>query len=278
MNNYSIKDAQIDTLMNIATELINNLKEKEALYIIDHSMNVRVLFYYKPMTYFLSDPFSISNIEYIDLKDGENLINLCNFISTTFEGTNYLLESKLIKNIDKFIENYMINNLVILVNRVEQDKIEPVSLEYYNDLFLVNLNGLFKLTKVNNNIFKQDMTNLLYNIRVKSNDYFLELLNHVYTNDENIYPSKVNSFDLKPLDLSDLDIIFNAPPVFIMSNISSSILLAYEKININTKDSDKLYNAVSNILDIDKNSEYLIEDINEIVEDYSDDKKSVLLN
>ena len=43
----NIKQLQINTIINKGKKLIEQLEERQGIYIIDKSLNVRVLFYYK---------------------------------------------------------------------------------------------------------------------------------------------------------------------------------------------------------------------------------------
>lgn len=47
MKNTDTLDIQIDLAFTKAKELIDNLKDRQALYIINKNMEARVLFYYK---------------------------------------------------------------------------------------------------------------------------------------------------------------------------------------------------------------------------------------
>lgn len=267
MNTDNIKYYQIDKIYQKGKDLICNLQERQALYIIDQSMNVRVLFYYKPNTYFISDSFTIKHITFaIDLKDSKKLIDICEYVSETFEGAHYLTESKLVKDIDRFVNKYMTDSLVILVDRVLNNILDAVSLEYYNELLLLDLKNIYRLVEIDNIIFKDDITPLLNNFKyTKSSDYIIELLSHIYANSPKVYPNKSNLLmKLNAIKNSE----FMSKYMLIFTNVASNTLIAYEQITPRTDTSyENLYNIIISILNIDKSTDDLIDDIEYIVND-----------
>ena len=277
----NIKQLQINTIINKGKKLIEQLEERQGIYIIDKSLNVRVLFYYKPNIYFISDPFHVFiNNSYIDINNNDELINACENISGIFESSDYLTNSKLIKNIDAFVEEYMIDTLAIVVDRVEMNILETSSLEYYNDLIMINLTGCFKLLEIDGLICKYDITEALINFKyTQTHEYFTELLYYLYDNN-NIFPynttidmTKVEKFS--KYDLSNKE---KFPPMFIVSNNALGNVISYEKILINVPNLDynKIYDTLYFILNIDKTSDYLLEDIKYIVDTNNNDKNTLI--
>ena len=277
----NIKQLQINTIINKGKKLIEQLEERQGIYIIDKSLNVRVLFYYKPNIYFISDPFHVFiNNSYIDINNSDELINACENISGIFESSDYLTNSKLIKNIDAFVEEYMIDTLAIVVDRVEMNILETASLEYYNDLIMINLTGCFKLLEIDGFICKYDITEALIDFKyTQTHEYFTELLYYLYDNN-NLFPynttidmTKVEKFS--KYDLSNKE---KFPPMFIVSNNALGNVVSYEKILINVPNLDytKIYDTLYFILNIDKTSDYLLEDIKYIVDTNNNDKNTLI--
>lgn len=278
----NIKQLQINTIINKGKKLIEQLEERQGIYIIDKSLNVRVLFYYKPNIYFISDPFHvfINNSYCIDINNNDELINACENISGIFESSDYLTNSKLIKNIDAFVEEYMIDTLAIVVDRVEMNILETASLEYYNDLIMINLTGCFKLLEIDGFICKYDITEALIDFKyTQTHEYFTELLYYLYDNN-NLFPynttidmTKVEKFS--KYDLSNKE---KFPPMFIVSNNALGNVISYEKILINVPNLDynKIYDTLYFILNIDKTSDYLLEDIKYIVDTNNNDKNTLI--
>ena len=278
----NIKQLQINTIINKGKKLIEQLEERQGIYIIDKSLNVRVLFYYKPNIYFISDSFHvfINNSYCIDINNSDELINACENISGIFESSDYLTNSKLIKNIDAFVEEYMIDTLAIVVDRVEMNILETASLEYYNDLIMINLTGCFKLLEIDGLICKYDITEALIDFKyTQTHEYFTELLYYLYDN-TNLFPynttidmTKVEKFS--KYDLSNKE---KFPPMFIVSNNALGNVISYEKILINVPNLDytKIYDTLYFILNIDKTSDYLLEDIKYIVDTNNNDKNTLI--
>ena len=278
----NIKQLQINTIINKGKKLIEQLEERQGIYIIDKSLNVRVLFYYKPNIYFISDSFHvfINNSYCIDINNSDELINACENISGIFESSDYLTNSKLIKNIDAFVEEYMIDTLAIVVDRVEMNILETASLEYYNDLIMINLTGCFKLLEIDGFICKYDITEALIDFKyTQTHEYFTELLYYLYDNN-NLFPynttidmTKVEKFS--KYDLSNKE---KFPPMFIVSNNALGNVISYEKILINVPNLDynKIYDTLYFILNIDKTSDYLLEDIKYIVDTNNNDKNTLI--
>ena len=278
----NIKQLQINTIINKGKKLIEQLEERQGIYIIDKSLNVRVLFYYKPNIYFISDSFHvfINNSYCIDINNSDELINACENISGIFEPSDYLTNSKLIKNIDAFVEEYMIDTLAIVVDRVEMNILETASLEYYNDLIMINLTGCFKLLEIDGLICKYDITEALIDFKyTQTHEYFTELLYYLYDNN-NLFPynttidmTKVEKFS--KYDLSNKE---KFPPMFIVSNNALGNVISYEKILINVPNLDynKIYDTLYFILNIDKTSDYLLEDIKYIVDTNNNDKNTLI--
>lgn len=278
----NIKQLQINTIINKGKKLIEQLEERQGIYIIDKSLNVRVLFYYKPNIYFISDSFHvfINNSYCIDINNSDELINACENISGIFESSDYLTNSKLIKNIDAFVEEYMIDTLAIVVDRVEMNILETASLEYYNDLIMINLAGCFKLLEIDGFICKYDITEALIDFKyTQTHEYFTELLYYLYDNN-NLFPynttidmTKVEKFS--KYDLSNKE---KFPPMFIVSNNALGNVISYEKILINVPNLDynKIYDTLYFILNIDKTSDYLLEDIKYIVDTNNNDKNTLI--
>lgn len=278
----NIKQLQINTIINKGKKLIEQLEERQGIYIIDKSLNVRVLFYYKPNIYFISDSFHvfINNSYCIDINNSDELINACENISGIFESSDYLTNSKLIKNIDAFVEEYMIDTLAIVVDRVEMNILETASLEYYNDLIMINLTGCFKLLEIDGLICKYDITEALIDFKyTQTHEYFTELLYYLYDNN-NLFPynttidmTKVEKFS--KYDLSNKE---KFPPMFIVSNNALGNVISYEKILINVPNLDytKIYDTLYFILNIDKTSDYLLEDIKYIVDTNNNDKNTLI--
>lgn len=277
----NIKQLQINTIINKGKKLIEQLEERQGIYIIDKSLNVRVLFYYKPNIYFISDPFHVFiNNSYIDINNSDELINACENISGIFESSDYLTNSKLIKNIDAFVEEYMIDTLAIVVDRVEMNILETASLEYYNDLIMINLAGCFKLLEIDGVICKYDITEALIDFKyTQTHEYFTELLYYLYDNNTLFpYNTTIDMAKVEKFSKYDLSNKEKFPPMFIVSNNALGNVVSYEKILINVPNLDytKIYDTLYFILNIDKTSDYLLEDIKYIVDTNNNDKNTLI--
>lgn len=278
----NIKQLQINTIINKGKKLIEQLEERQGIYIIDKSLNTRVLFYYKPNIYFISDPFHIfiNNSQCIDINNSDELINACENISGIFESSDYLTNSKLIKNIDAFVEEYMIDTLAIVVDRVEMNILETASLEYYNDLIMINLAGCFKLLEIDGVICKYDITEVLIDFKyTQTHEYFTELLYYLYDNNTLFpYNTTIDMTKVEKFSKYDLSNKEKFPPMFIVSNNALGNVVSYEKILINVPNLDynKIYDTLYFILNIDKTSDYLLEDIKYIVDTNNNDKNTLI--
>lgn len=234
----NILQMQYDKAFKKAKKIINNLKNKnEAIYIIDNEFNSRVFFKYKENAYFLSDSFPIySNYNFdldINLKDSSQLLNICANITNTFSHS-YIGNSKLIKDIDSFIDEYMIDNLILKVDRIRQMLLEAVSLEYYNELLLINKESIFKILKIDNQLVKVDLSEYLLDFKLKDNedDYLDKILNHLYTKCQDIFPyDSLNCIESELLDIRDIIYQNNSyRPLLLMVNISNNNMISYEII------------------------------------------------
>lgn len=278
----NIKQLQINTIINKGKKLIEQLEERQGIYIIDKSLNVRVLFYYKPNIYFISDSFHvfINNSYCIDINNSDELINACENISGIFESSDYLTNSKLIKNIDAFVEEYMIDTLAIVIDRVEMNILETASLEYYNDLIMINLTGCFKLLEIDGLICKYDITEALIDFKyTQTHEYFTELLYYLYDNNTLFpYNTTIDMAKVEKFSKYDLSNKEKFPPMFIVSNNALGNVISYEKILINVPNLDynKIYDTLYFILNIDKTSDYLLEDIKYIVDTNNNDKNTLI--
>lgn len=278
----NIKQLQINTIINKGKKLIEQLEEGQGIYIIDKSLNTRVLFYYKPNIYFISDPFHIfiNSSQCIDINNSDELINACENISGIFESSDYLTNSKLIKNIDAFVEEYMIDTLAIVVDRVEMNILETASLEYYNDLIMINLAGCFKLLEIDGLICKYDITEALIDFKyTQTHEYFTELLYYLYDNNTLFpYNTTIDMTKVEKFSKYDLSNKEKFPPMFIVSNNALGNVVSYEKILINVPNLDynKIYDTLYFILNIDKTSDYLLEDIKYIVDTNNNDKNTLI--
>lgn len=278
----NIKQLQINTIINKGKKLIEQLEERQGIYIIDKSLNTRVLFYYKPNIYFISNPFHIfiNNSQCIDINNSDELINACENISGIFESSDYLTNSKLIKNIDAFVEEYMIDTLAIVVDRVEMNILETASLEYYNDLIMINLAGCFKLLEIDGVICKYDITEALIDFKyTQTHEYFTELLYYLYDNNTLFpYNTTIDMTKVEKFSKYDLSNKEKFPPMFIVSNNALGNVISYEKILINVPNLDynKIYDTLYFILNIDKTSDYLLEDIKYIVDSNNNDKNTLI--
>lgn len=203
-------------IIDISNSIIKELQQGEGLYIINKNMEARVLFYYKPEVYFLSDIIKLPN-KIINKKDDKELEDICSFISDKFDNTDLLRKSLKIENIDIIIKKYFYDSFVISVNRVEKIIKNKISLETYNKILVLKSNDT--ILEISNNDSK-----VLYK---KSNISFLdsnpeEMLNDIlnqvsYYN--NYYPT--NTVDKEYIELSDD--YFNDDSIIIFCNIIAEI-------------------------------------------------------
>lgn len=262
--NENMFEYQYATVLDTANNLIYDLKEQEAIFIINKNMEVRVLFYYKPSIYFISESFSIKNItkDSININDTNSIISICKYVSDKFEANDYLTESKLIKNIDKFIEEYMIDTLCLLVNRVKCQVLKSISLEYYNSVYLINNKGKYRLLNIDESIFKYDINLNKFSTITGNKNYYQQLFDYIF-NKINIYPNDYT--DIKSLKIFNTNEDIDNSSILILANISCNTLISYEKIIINNElDSNIIFDIVFGILNIDKNTKTLISDIKDI--------------
>lgn len=272
---------QKDTLKEKATDLIKSLKEKEALYLIDNRMNFRVLFYYKENTYFLSEPIVLYKMRRnINVSINSNdILDICKKIEYEFEGTDYLANSTLVKNIDDLIDNHMIDKLVIKVNRMKRDIIDVVSLEYYNDLILINEEGTYAIRKHSDGkLHKLDLSELIYyNYNPDSEDPIVSVLYAIYGKTKDYFPHKFIGYTENEVELDDL-VYENSSynPVMVLTNMASNTLISYERININNQynySEDEVFEFVSRILTVNKN-----DNVYDIVMNIVDEMSSIYNN
>ena len=256
-------DIQIGLAYTKAKELIKSLDQNEGLYIINKDREARVLFYYKEDTYFISNAFPL-DIDFIEYSDQNEIVEICEEISKKFEGTDLLRESTLVKNKKEIILKYLINSLIITVNRSECRIIEVDSLEVYNDMVLVTLKGIFKIFKEQNIIFY---------------DKFY-IPNAEYTDLEDIMKNIYEEYDIFPhdykykvynmLNIKDIIPSNGTSPIIAISMVSSEelISLGYVSLKNDIKYKDKdIITMVNDILEITEESEDIQYDLNMIVDD-----------
>lgn len=256
-------DIQIGLAYTKAKELIKSLDQNEGLYIINKDREVRVLFYYKEDTYFISDAFPLE-IDFIEYSDQNEIVEICEEISKKFEGTDLLRESTLVKNKKEIILKYLINSLIITVNRSECRIIEVDSLEVYNDMVLVTPKGVFKIFKENNTIFYDR-----FNISQADYSDLEDIIKNVYE-EYDIFPHDYRYKIYNMLDIKDIVPSNGISPIIAISMVSSEELVSLGyvslKNDIKYKDRD-IITMVNDILEVTDESEDIQYDLNIIVDD-----------
>ena len=256
-------DIQIGLAYTKAKEIIKSLEEGQGLYIINKDMEARVLFYYKEDTYFISDAFPLE-IDFIEYSDQNEIVEICEEISKKFEGTDLLRESTLVKNKKEIILKYLINSLIITVNRSECRIIEVDSLEVYNDMVLVTPKGVFKIFKENNTIFYDR-----FNISQADYSDLEDIIKNVYE-EYDIFPHDYRYKIYNMLDIKDIVPSNGISPIIAISMVSSEELVSLGyvslKNDIKYKDRD-IITMVNDILEVTDESEDIQYDLNIIVDD-----------
>lgn len=256
-------DIQIGLAYTKAKELIKSLDQSEGLYIINKDREARVLFYYKEDTYFISDSFPLE-IDFIEYSDQNEIVEICEEISKKFEGTDLLRESTLVKNKKEIILKYLINSLIITVNRSECRIIEVDSLEVYNDMVLVTPKGIFKIFKENNTIFYDR-----FNIPQADYSDLEDIIKNIYE-EYDIFPHDYKYKIYNILDIKDIVPSNGISLVIAISMVSSEELvsLGYVSLKNDIKYKDKdIITMVNDILEITEESEDIQYDLNMIVDD-----------
>lgn len=256
-------DIQIGLAYTKAKELIKSLDQSEGLYIINKDREARVLFYYKEDTYFISDAFPLE-IDFIEYSDQNEIVEICEEISKKFEGTDLLRESTLVKNKKEIILKYLINSLIITVNRSECRIIEVDSLEVYNDTVLVTPKGIFKIFKENNTIFYDR-----FNIPQADYSDLEDIIKNIYE-EYDIFPHDYKYKIYNMLDIKDIVPSNGISPIIAISMVSSEELVSLGyvslKNDIKYKDRD-IITMVNDILEVTDESEDIQYDLNMIVDD-----------
>lgn len=256
-------DIQIGLAYTKAKELIKSLDQNEGLYIINKDREARVLFYYKEDTYFISNAFPLE-IDFIEYSDQNEVVEICEEISKKFEGTDLLRESTLVKNKKEIILKYLINSLIITVNRSECRIIEVDSLEVYNDTVLVTPKGIFKIFKENNTIFYDR-----FNIPQADYSDLEDIIKNIYE-EYDIFPHDYKYKIYNMLDIKDIIPSNGISPIIAISMVSSEELVSLGyvslKNDIKYKDRD-IITMVNDILEVTDESEDIQYDLNTIVDD-----------
>lgn len=256
-------DIQIGLAYTKAKELIKSLDQNEGLYIINKDREARVLFYYKEDTYFISNAFPL-DIDFIEYSDQNEIVEICEEISKKFEGTDLLRESTLVKNKKEIILKYLINSLIITVNRSECRIIEVDSLEVYNDTVLVTPKGIFKIFKENNTIFYDR-----FNIPQADYSDLEDIIKNIYE-EYDIFPHDYKYKIYNMLDIKDIIPSNGISPIIAISMVSSEELvsLGYVSLKNDIKYKDKdIVTMVNDILEVTEESEDIQYDLNIIVDD-----------
>ena len=278
---YDIKSLQLETIHTVAKKCIEDLNTGEALYIINKDMEVRVLFFYNSV-YFVSDLISLKSlrIDNIKLNDSKTVIKICEYLSNIFDTSDKLLKSKLLKKIDDFIYNDMIDTLVLKVDRKNKNILYSIELEYYNELIFFNGDNIYTLKNDNYNILRSDVTdyfgeNNIYDIQNKYYNNLDNVLKYFYKNKEKVYPYNSNINYEVIYDFLSI----NKDSLLILANVSCNILIAYQILIKNaTEYQSYLLDIINNILNIDKTSDNLIENLINIINPNYYNTTSLLIN
>lgn len=260
-----ILDLQYMIAYNNAKKLINNLKEAQALYIINKDMNARVLFYYKENTYFISDEIKL-NKDYIYLANSKELEDICYYISKNFDDTDRLRLSILVNNIDNLINDYMIDSLILVVDRINRNILQSKSLEFYNDLIVINMDGISRIFKQDDKIICDEINVLGENKSYKVDN----VLKNIYRKN-NIYPHDYifedECFEFEPDDIIPIN---NISPMILFPNISCEQLISFGFItlekDINYIDDD-IFDLVNGMIKVINTSDTIKEDIQALMLD-----------
>lgn len=281
MKNTDTLDIQIDLAFTKAKEIVDNLKDRQALYIINKNMEARVLFYYKKDALFLSDSFKL-DADYIQFNDPNQIEEICEQIRNKFENTDLLRSSKLVTDINSIILKYFIDSLIFKISDRIKDNIPEVkSLEIYNDFIVVNMKGIFK-------VFKQNNKFVYDRIKVNSSDFkkyklledFLKseysnfgIFPHNYDYSKDLYNKGFNTFD--PKDIVSKD---DFPTILIIAVVSSEelITIGLTIIPYDEEYTDEDLSDITNdMIDIAKNSENIESDLDALMDNlYPEDDQT----
>lgn len=224
----NINQIQYNDVYTKAHVLIDNLVEQEGLFIIDKNLNVRVLFYYKDNLLFFSSNLSINLKPGINLNDQKEIAKVCEKILNDFND-NYIRSSKLVKDIDDFIDSYMVDSLVIKINRLKKEIIKIISLEYYNELLLVNKKGIYKIISKDNKLEKIDISSLV--LGINSIENIEQILYDIYEDEFKTYPYNYGYSNSTELLESDIK-AEKQNSVLMLCNIAAEQFLSFERIVI----------------------------------------------
>lgn len=281
MKNTDTLDIQIDLAFTKAKELIDNLKDRQALYIINKNMEARVLFYYKKDVLFLSDSFKLDT-NYIQFNDSNQVEEICEQITNKFENSDLLKSSILVKDINSIILKYFIDSLIFKIHdRIKYNIPEVKSLEIYNDFIVVNMNGIFK-------VFRQDNKFVYDKIRINKVDFKkytlledllkteynkFEIFPHNYDYSKDIYNEGFDTFDPKDIISED-----DFPTILTIAVVSSEelITIGLTIIPYDEEYTDEDLSDITNdMIDIAKNSENIESDLDTLMDNlYSDDDQT----
>lgn len=281
MKNTDTLDIQIDLAFTKAKELIDNLKDRQALYIINKNMEARVLFYYKKDALFLSDSFKL-DADYIQFNDSNQVEEICEQITNKFENSDSLKSSILVKDINSIILKYFIDSLIFKIHdRIKYNIPEVKSLEIYNDFIVVNMNGIFK-------VFRQDNKFVYDKIRINKVDFkkytLLEdllkteyskfgIFPHNYDYLKDIYNEGFDTFDPKNIVSED-----DFPTILTIAVVSSEelITIGLTVIPYDEQYTDEDLSDITNdMIDIVKNSENIESDLDILMDNlYPDDDQN----
>ena len=243
---------------------INKLNNTDSLYIINKNMEARVLFYYKPDIYFLSDKISLEE-KYIDKSNDIIIESICAEISDKFENSDLLRKSLKVKDMDIVIEKYFYDSFIIVVDRLNKIVKEKISLESYNKILVFTDNDILEIIEQNNKILYKES-----NLEISEDD---EIDNELIAS---IMYQLINSS--YPIDSDYLlyrelpEDYFDCNPIILFFNIIADIpmygkIIGFDdKINYNE---DIIY-LLSDLLTISNNDDDdLGETINEIVNNFN---------
>lgn len=257
MENINIFEEQIELLDDKANEILSNIDRSQTIFIIDKKLNMRFLFNYNN-SFFISDP--------IDLEIKQKYINYSDFKFVNNQLVGKLIDlrinmckyAKLIKNKQSIID-IMIDNLIINIDTINGKLIDIISLEYYNELFLINYNGIYKISKKNDKIKKLNISDIITVEDLKSLKMPTDIIHSIYNNRDQIFP--VNNEEILSETNVELEDIVANKSILISTNIASNAIILCQNLKFNTDIKyleEDIINTLDEILSIKRNDDFLM--------------------
>lgn len=228
MEDINLFKSQMDILDEKANKLLSNIKPGELIFIIDKNLNMRSLFIYNEL-FFISDSIDAGlEDNYIDYSDTKVMNDLIDSLINIHESIAY--KSKLIKN-KKDIIDIMVDSLIINIDMLNGELLGITPLEYYNELFLFNIDGIYKISKKNNKIKKLNMTNVLEGVMLDKGASATDIINIIYNNRNRIFPVENEKIPAETnVNLND---VINKKSILVSTHISSNAIVLSQQLLFN---------------------------------------------